>query len=116
MLISGRIGAVYGHKNILLAGGTWWILWSLITGFCTKNLVTFAVARALAGIGAAFVTPNVVAIIGITFPPGKMRNLSLGFFGFGAPVGGTLGAVVIGLFIESAEWQWFFFFLWVIRI
>src|ERR1700712_2649156 len=87
VLISGRIGAVYGHKNIVLLGGAWWVLWSVINGFCTRSLVTFAIARAFAGIGAAFVMPNIVAIIGITFPPGRLRNLTLGFLGFGCPVG-----------------------------
>jgi MFS family permease len=83
----------------------------MINGFCTGSLASFAVARAFAGSGAAFVTPNVVAIIGITFPPGKMRYLSFGFFGFGAPVGGTIGTVIIGIFIHWTEWRWFFFFL-----
>ncbi|KAE8446755.1 hypothetical protein EG329_011660 [Mollisiaceae sp. DMI_Dod_QoI] len=109
VLISGRIGAIYGHKNVLFLGGAWWILWSLVNGFCTTSIISFSVARAMSGIGAAFVMPNVVAIIGITFPPGKMRNLSLGFYGFGAPVGGTLGCLLIGIFIKWAEWKWFFF-------
>lgn len=63
----------------------------------------------MSGIGAALVMPNVVAIRGMTFPPGRMRNLTVGLFGFGAPVGGTLGCVVIGMFIEWVEWKWFFF-------
>lgn len=109
VLVTGRIGAVYGHKNILFVGGIWWILWTLITGFCTQSIISFAIARAFSGIGAAIVMPNVVAIIGITFPPGKMRNLTLGFFGFGAPVGGTLGCVLIGIFIQWTEWKFFFF-------
>jgi MFS family permease len=111
VLVSGRIGAVYGHKNVLFTGGAWWIIWSLINGFCTGSIIPFAIARAMSGIGAAFVMPNAVAIIGITFPPGRMRNLSLGFFGFGAPVGGTLGCVIIALFTQWASWRWFFVFL-----
>ena len=109
VLISGRIGAVYGHKNVVLVGGAWWVVWSVVNGFCTRSLVTFAIARAFAGIGAAFVMPNIVAIIGITFAPGRMRNFTLGFFGFGCPVGGTLGAFFMGIFIKFAEWRWFFF-------
>lgn len=55
VLVSGRIGAVYGHKNVLFMGGAWWILWSLINGFCAGGIIAFAIARALSGIGAAFV-------------------------------------------------------------
>jgi MFS family permease len=109
VLVSGRIGAVYGHKKIVLVGGAWWTFWSLINGFCTGSIITFAIARACSGIGAAFAMPNVVAIIGITFPPGKMRNMTLGLFNFAAPVGGTLGCLLIGIFIQWAEWRWFFF-------
>jgi MFS family permease len=82
-----------------------------MNGFCTESLTAFSIVRAMSGIGAALVMPNGVAIIGITFPPGKMRNLSLGFFGFGAPVGGVIGVVIIGLMIEFAHWKWFFFLM-----
>ena len=73
----------------------------LINGFCASGIISFSIVRAMSSIGAALVIPNVVAIIGITFPPGSMRNLSFGLFGFGAPVGGTV--------IEWAEWKCFFF-------
>jgi MFS family permease len=111
VLVSGRIGAVYGHKNMLFLGAAWWILWTLINGFCTQSIISFAIARAFSGVGAAVVMPNVVAEIGITFPPGKLRNLTFGFFGFAAPVGGTFGCVLIGIFIQWTEWRYFFFTL-----
>jgi MFS family permease len=98
----------------VLLGGAWWVLWSAINGFCTRSLVTFAIARAFAGVGAAFVMPNIVAIIGVTFPPGRMRNFTLGYFGFGCPVGGALGAFFMGVFIEFVEWRWFFFSMLVL--
>ncbi|KAG9237889.1 major facilitator superfamily domain-containing protein [Amylocarpus encephaloides] len=109
VLVTGRIGSVYGHKNVLLLGGVWWTLCSLVNGFCTQSLATFAVARAFSGIGAAMVMPNVIATIGITFPPGPWRNYSFGFLGFGAPVAGTAGTAVIAAFMEFVHWKWFFF-------
>jgi MFS family permease len=109
VLVTGRIGSVYGHKFILLLGATWWILWCFINGFCTQNFAAFASARAMTGIGAAFVMPNIVATIGTTFPPGNMRNYTYGFLGFGAPVAGTLGCVLIAIFIQFAHWRWFLF-------
>jgi MFS family permease len=114
VLVSGRIGAVYGHQNTVLLGGAWWILWSVINGFCNQSLISFAIARAFAGVGAAFVMPNIVAIIGTTFPPGRMRNFTLGLFGFGCSVGGSLGAFFMGVFIEFVEWRWFFFAMFVL--
>ena len=105
--MAGRLGAVYGHKRILLIGASWWTLWSFINGFC-NNFVFFNVARALSGIGAAMVSPNAVAIIGTTFPPGKKRNLSLGFFGAGAPTGGWAGALLAGLLAQLTPFKWLF--------
>jgi len=65
----------------------------------------------MSGIGAALMMPNIVAIIGITFPPGRMRNLTFGCLGFGAPVGGVMGCILIGIFIQLATWRGFFFLL-----
>jgi MFS family permease len=63
----------------------------------------------MSGIGAALMMPNIVAIIGVNFPPGRIRNLTFGCLGFGAPVGGVGGILVIGLFVHYAAWRWFFF-------
>lgn len=110
VLMTGRLGSIYGHKKILLSGAAWWIVWSFINAFC-NNFVAFNIARALSGIGAAMIVPNAIAIIGTTLPPGKLRNLSLGFFGAGAPVGGWLGALFAGLLAELTPWKWLFIFM-----
>jgi len=108
--MTGRLGAIYGHKNILLIGALWWVLWTLINGFC-NSFVSFNAARALSGIGGALIVPNGVAIIGITYPPGRMRNLVIGLFGAGMPIGGWSGALFAGIFTELTEWKWLFIFL-----
>lgn len=90
VLMSGRLGSIYGHARVLLLGAAWWIVWTLVNGFC-NDFVAFNVVRALSGMGGAMVVPNAVAIVGTTFPPGRMRNRCLGLFGAGAPVGGWAG-------------------------
>ena len=85
MLVSGRLGAVYGHGKILMVGGAWFILWTLVNAFC-PNFIAFNIVRGLSGMGGALILPNAVAIIGTTFPPGKARNLCLGIFGAAAPM------------------------------
>lgn len=55
--------------------------------------------------------PNAVAMITIMVPPGKTRNLSMGFFAAAAPVGGWVGAIIAGLFLKTARWQMMFVFL-----
>lgn len=89
----------------MLAGGAWFTLWSLINGFC-DNFIVFNVARALSGIGGALIMLNAVAMIGITCPPGRMRNVSLGFFSASAPMGGFAGLV-----LQYIAWKWLFFIM-----
>ncbi|KAF9241890.1 hypothetical protein DTO006G1_1581 [Penicillium roqueforti] len=108
VLVSGRLGSVYGHRNVLVAGSIWLVLWSLVNGFCT-TFVSFNVVRALSGIGGALIMPNAVALISSTIPPGRSRNITLGFFGASAPIGSYLGAIWAGIFVQWTSWKWIFF-------
>ena len=110
ILVTGRLGTIYGHRKILLAGAGWWVLCSFVNAFC-NNFIAFNLIRGLSGIGGAMIVPNAVAIIGTTFPPGRKRNLSLGLFGAGAPIGGWLGAFSAGLLAELTPWKWLFIFM-----
>ncbi|KAI1372347.1 MFS general substrate transporter [Hypoxylon crocopeplum] len=115
VLVSGRFGAVYGHKNMLLLGSLFLIVFTLVCGFC-NNFVAFNVIRALSGIGGAFIMPNAVAMIGITNPPGFARNLSLAFFGASAPIGGYIGALITGGFMQNTPLVWMFVFIAAISL
>ncbi|KAE8390755.1 major facilitator superfamily domain-containing protein [Aspergillus alliaceus] len=110
VLMSGRLGDVFGHRKLLLLGGAWLSLCVLTNGFC-NNFFAFVTMRALAGVGGALIMPNAVAMISSTNPPGRIRNLSLGFFAASAPLGGYLGALFLGAFLENTDWKWFFVFI-----
>lgn len=110
VLIGGRLGAVYGHKKVLTAGCTWWVLWALCGGF-SNNLIAMCFMRGLCGIGGGLMTPNIVALITITFPPGKKRNLGLALFGAMAPVGAAGGSLVAAVVIQLSEFKWLFLML-----
>lgn len=55
--------------------------------------------------------PNAVAMITIVVPPGRTRNLTMGFFAAAAPIGGWIGGLIAGLFMTTARWQMMFVFL-----
>ncbi|KAE8153230.1 major facilitator superfamily domain-containing protein [Aspergillus avenaceus] len=110
VLMSGRLGDVFGHREMLLAGGAWLSVCTLIAAFC-NNFFGFITMRALSGIGGALIMPNAVAMISTTNPPGRVRNLSLGFFAASAPIGGYFGALFLGAFLEKTDWKWFFLFM-----
>ncbi|KAJ5424954.1 hypothetical protein N7465_000024 [Penicillium sp. CMV-2018d] len=110
VLVSGRLGDVYGHRELVLVGGAWLTVCTLANAFC-NNFFAFVTMRALAGLGGALIMPNAVAMISSTNPPGRVRNLSLGLFGASAPVGGYFGALFLGAFLQRTQWKWFFVFI-----
>ncbi|KAH6999081.1 major facilitator superfamily domain-containing protein [Ilyonectria sp. MPI-CAGE-AT-0026] len=110
VLITGRLGAVYGHKQLTLIGCTVFAIFSLVNAFCT-GYESFIAARALTGIGGGLFMPNAVSAITITVPPGKSRNLLLGFFAASPPIGGVIGGLMAGIFTQFADWKWLFIVL-----
>ncbi|KAF0331349.1 efflux pump antibiotic resistance protein [Colletotrichum asianum] len=110
VLMGERVGAVYGHKKTAAAGGILWVIFHLISGFM-RSITSLSIMRALSGVGAAFVFPNAVALLTITNPPGKARNISVGLFGAMAPIGAAGGSVFPALFGQLTQWWWLFFFL-----
>lgn len=107
VLIAGRLGAVYGHKTILLVGMVWLSVFTLVDGFCDKY-TSFTAVRAASGVGGALIMPNAVAMLSIAIPPGTGRNTCIGFFAASAPLGGWLGSLLAGVL---ADWRWIFWLL-----
>ncbi|KAL1866455.1 hypothetical protein VTK73DRAFT_4689 [Phialemonium thermophilum] len=110
VLISGRLGAIYGHQRVLLVGGAILTVFSLVNAFCT-SFNSFVAVRALSGVGGGLIMPNAVAMITIMLPPGRSRNVTMGFFAAGAPIGGWLGGLLAGLFTQFTEWKYLFIFI-----
>ncbi|KAJ5364245.1 Major facilitator superfamily domain general substrate transporter [Penicillium cataractarum] len=48
VLISGRLGDVYGYRKLVLAGGAWLSIATLASAFCGKAFFAFLTMRALA--------------------------------------------------------------------
>ena len=113
VLIAGRLGDVWGHRNMLVCGATWWVIWTLVSAWA-PSLAILSLFRGLAGIGGAFMVPNAVALLMHTFPPGKLRNIAMGSFGAMAPVGAAGGSLVSAAFVQQTEWKYLFIFLAVL--
>ena len=114
ILISGRLGDIYGLKNMLLIGYAMIIIWSLICGLTkySGSDTFFIISRAFQGLGIAFILPNVLGIIGNIYIGGTFRkNIVISFIGAMAPIGATLGCFFAGLIgtMNPNQWPWAFY-------
>lgn len=90
ILLSGRYGDVFGHKNMIIIGFLWFALWNIIAGcsiYCSEKggQVLFIVSRVLGGIGPAILLPNALGLLGSTYHNGRKKDMVFSLFGACAP-------------------------------
>ncbi|KAI1373065.1 MFS general substrate transporter [Hypoxylon crocopeplum] len=108
ILFSGRLGDLFGHKTMFLIGMGWYSVWSVICGLAIySNHVLFIFARVFQGIGPAIVLPNGLAILGVTYAPGRRKEMVFALFGAMAPTGSVLGSLFAAI-LALAWWPWAF--------
>ncbi len=107
LLITGRLGDRFGPKNIYLIGLAIFTLASLWCGL-SSSLEGLIVARAVQGLGAAFMTPQTMAVITRTFPADR-RGAAMGLWGATAGVATLVGPLLGGLLVDALGWEWIFF-------
>ncbi|RMZ89592.1 hypothetical protein DV736_g3175, partial [Chaetothyriales sp. CBS 134916] len=108
ILVSGRLGDLYGHKLVLLVGYAWFGAWSIVAGLAVySGSILFVFARVLSGIGPSLMLPNALAILGVIYPPSPRKDFVFSVFGAVAPGGCVVGSAFAGVF-ALAWWPWFF--------
>ncbi|KAH8704874.1 major facilitator superfamily domain-containing protein [Talaromyces proteolyticus] len=108
ILVAGRVGDCFGYKNMFLAGMLWTAIWSMISGVSVyANATMLIIARVFQGIGPAFLLPNSLAILGVSYSPGPRKNMAFALFGACAPLGGAAGFIFTALFALT-WWPWSF--------
>ncbi len=108
LLLGGRLGDIYGRRNIFIAGVALFSFGSLMGGFATSQwwLLTF---RAVQGAGGAMAAPTALALIATTFPMGVARNRALGVYAGMSGAGGAVGLLLGGILTTYVSWRWVFF-------
>ena len=82
ILVSGRMGDIFGYKRMLVIGYVWYSVSSLMAGCSVySNYVFFIFARVLQGIGPSICLPNALALLGILYEPGIWKNMAFAAFG-----------------------------------
>ncbi|MEU8800326.1 DHA2 family efflux MFS transporter permease subunit [Spirillospora sp. NPDC048819] len=107
LITAGRLGDLWGKKNLFIAGVALFTLSSLVCGLAQDPTQLIA-ARAVQGLGAALLMPQTMSIIIAVFPPDR-RGTALGVWGAVAGVSTVAGPTVGGLLVTSLDWRWIFF-------
>src|SRR5690242_20991425 len=107
LLLGGRLGDLYGHRRLFLAGITLFTLASLACGLATSQAV-LVTARAVQGLGGAVASAVGLSLMMTLFTEPGERAKAMGVFGFVASGGGTIGVLLGGILTDVLNWHWIF--------
>ena len=107
LLLGGRLGDLYGHRRLFLAGIALFTLASVACGLSTSQGALVA-ARAVQGLGGAVVTAVALSLIMMLFTEPSERAKAMGIYGFVCAGGGSIGVLLGGLLTSTLSWHWIF--------
>ncbi|MDQ7979617.1 DHA2 family efflux MFS transporter permease subunit [Paraburkholderia sp. SARCC-3016] len=107
LLLGGRLGDLYGHRRLFLAGITLFTLASLGCGLANSQ-VMLVCARAVQGLGGAVVSAVSLSLIMNLFTEPDERAKAMGVYGFVCAGGGSIGVLLGGLLTNLLSWHWIF--------
>lgn len=105
-VVAGRIGDMFGRRNLLLAALVLFAAGSLAAGMA-DTMSALTVARAVQGLGAGMTFTTLLATVADVAPPGKRAQYQ-GIFGAVAPFSMIAGPWVGGLITDHLGWRWIF--------
>jgi EmrB/QacA subfamily drug resistance transporter len=107
LLLGGRLGDLYGHRRLFLAGITLFTLASLACGLSTTQGMLVA-ARTVQGLGGAVASAVSLSLMMTLFTEPTERAKAMGIFGFVAAGGGSIGVLLGGILTDLLNWHWIF--------
>ena len=107
VLVGGSLGDLFGRRRMFLAGVAVFAIASAACGLAA-NIHQLILARAVQGLGAAFLVPGSLSIISASFRE-KERGRAIGTWSGATAITWAMGPVLGGWLIEHASWRWAFF-------
>jgi len=107
LLLGGRAADLFGRRRVYLFGMGLFTLASLAGGLA-QNAAWLTTARAVQGIGGAFMSPATLTIIVTTFSGVRLAK-ALGAWSAVAGAGGAVGSILGGVLTAEFSWRWVLF-------
>ncbi len=102
LLPFGRLGDIIGRRTMFLWGVVAFTIGSALCGIA-PSIETLIAARVAQGIAGAMMTPQVLSIATVMFPP-QERGFAFSFFGLTAGLASVAGPMAGGLLISADLW------------
>jgi len=112
LVLSGKLGDIYGRKRMLIIGVSGFTLMALLGGLTTIPTLLITI-RIVQGLAAALIQPQVLSMMQTNFLPrekGLVFSIYGALLGFGFAFGLTLGGLLIHLNVFDLGWRSVFFF------
>jgi EmrB/QacA subfamily drug resistance transporter len=107
LITAGRLGDVFGPRNLFAAGLVVFTTASAACGF-SHDAAQLIVARVIQGIGGAMLAPQSLTILTAIFPA-ERRGAALGIWGAVVGLSTVAGPTLGGLIVTYLDWPWIFF-------
>ncbi|MCV2462947.1 MFS transporter [Streptomyces sp. ICN988] len=108
LLLGGRACDLFGPRRIFILGLALYGVSSLVGGLATDPGVLIA-ARAVQGVGGAFLFPATLTLVSTKFAEGKERNRAFAVWGTAGGSGMILGSLLGGVLTEAFGWESVFY-------
>lgn len=108
LLLGGVAADRFGRRLVFVSGVVVFVAASLAGGLAVSPAMLVA-ARAIQGLGAAFMAPAALSLVTVIFNEGDERNRALGVWGAIASTGAAIGLVAGGALVSWLSWRWAFF-------
>src|SRR5438046_2171267 len=107
LLLGGRLGDLFGHRRLFIAGIALFTVSSLVCGLSTTKGLLIG-ARAVQGVGGAVASAVSLSLMLTLFTEPAERAKAMGIFGFVASGGGSIGVLLGGVLTGTLNWHWIF--------
>jgi EmrB/QacA subfamily drug resistance transporter len=107
LIIGGRLGDMFGHRQTFLVGAGIFGVGSLLAALSTSVPTLFVGEAIIEGIGASLMLPATLSILSTMFR-GRERAAAFALWGTVAGAGVAFGPLVGGFLTTTYSWRWSF--------